>query len=224
VSWACEFDRHETHSGQENTVIIETAIAEFTAGIAPIPGGAGAQAVRRRVPLLDGGEAPARPRARRVERSREQRFNELIGVHMKDLYRFAYWMSGSQSVAEDLVQETLVRAWKSLDRLKDAKAAKNWLLTIARRENARRFERKHPPAAEVSTEELVAERTDYDTSTEAFALRRALKQLPMQYREPLLMQVLYGYSQREIAEYLGISDAGAGTRLFRARAKLRALL
>ena len=157
-------------------------------------------------------------------RSRERRFDELIAVHLKDLYRFVYWMSGSKPETEDLVQETLIRAWKSLDRLEDAKAAKNWLLTIARRENSRRFERKQLPLSETPTEDLVAERTDYDTSTEAFALRRALEQLSTRYRKPLLMQVLYGYSQREIADHLGISDAGAGTRLFRARAKIRALL
>ena len=155
---------------------------------------------------------------------REQRFNDLIAVHMEDLYRFAYWLSGNRSVAEDLVQETLIRAWKSIGRLKDAKAAKGWLLTIVRRENARRFERKRLDEADVPTEGLAAERTDYDTSTEAFVLRRALDQLPPEYREPLLMQVIYGYSQEEIAGHLGISSAGAGTRLFRAREKMRALL
>ena len=74
------------------------------------------------------------------------------------------------------------------------------------------------------TEELPARREDYDTSTEAFVLRRALERLPEDYREPLLMQVIYGYSQKEIAQHLGISTAGAGTRLFRAREKLRELL
>ena len=65
---------------------------------------------------------------------------------------------------------------------------------------------------------------DYDTSTEAFVLRRALERLDPAYREPLLLQVLHGYSQKEIAAHLGISTAGAGTRLFRARQKLRQLL
>ncbi|MCB1791649.1 MAG: sigma-70 family RNA polymerase sigma factor [Gammaproteobacteria bacterium] len=156
--------------------------------------------------------------------SREQRFNALVGEYMTDLFRYAYWISGDRSVADDLVQETLMRAWKSIDSLQDPKAAKGWLLTILRRENARRFERKTLPASEVPTEELPAARVDYDTSTEAFTLRRALQQLPEEYREPLLMQVIHGYSQKEIADHLGISVGGAGTRLFRAREKLRELL
>ena len=169
-------------------------------------------------------EEEARHRTPRPGRSREQRFNELIAVHMDDLFRFAYWLSGNRVVAEDLVQDTLIRAWKSIDQLKDTKATKSWLLTIVRRENARHFGRRRPQASETPTEDLAAERSDYDTSTEAFVLRRALDRLPPEYREPLLMQVVYGYSQREIANQLGISNAGAGTRLFRAREKMRALL
>ena len=153
--------------------------------------------------------------------SREEQFNQLIAVYMNDLFRFAYWLSGNRAVADDLVQETLVRAWKSMDKLNDSKAAKGWLLTILRRENARRFERQRPQQSSIPPEELAANRQDYDTSTEAFVLRRALEQLPKSYREPLLMQVIYGYSLKEIAHYLGISVAGAGTRLFRAREKMR---
>jgi RNA polymerase sigma-70 factor (ECF subfamily) len=156
--------------------------------------------------------------------SREQEFNGLIATYMDDLYRYAYWLSSDHAVADDLVQETLVRAWKSMDKLKDAKAVKGWLLTIVRRENARRFERKRPQESEMPTEELPAARQDYDTSTEAFVLRQALEELPEDYREPLLLQIIHGYSQKEIADHLGISVAGAGTRLFRAREKMRELL
>ena len=170
------------------------------------------------------GEEDAWQEARKTGRSREQQFNDLVAVHMDDLRRFAFWLCGDRSLAEDLVQETLIRAWKSLDRLKDTKATKSWLLTIVRRENARHFGRRRLQASETPTEDLAAERSDYDTSTEAFVLRRALDRLTLEYREPLLMQVVYGYSQKEIADQLGISNAAAGTRLFRAREKMRALL
>ena len=55
-------------------------------------------------------------------------------------------------------------------------------------------------------------------------MRRALRALPAEYREPLILQVLHGYSQQEIAARLGLTSAGAGTRLFRARQKLREAL
>ena len=156
--------------------------------------------------------------------SREQQFNELVSVYMDDLYRYGYWLTGDRAVADDLVQETMVRAWKSLGKLQNPKAVKGWLITILRRENARRFERYQPQESGVPTEELAANKATYDTSTEAFVLRKALDQLPEEYREPLLLQVIYGYSQKEIAEQLGISVGGAGSRLFRARQKLREVL
>lgn len=70
------------------------------------------------------------------------RYEKLVQVYHSELYRFAYWLCRDPNIAEDLVQETFLRAWRSLDSLLDQKAAKPWLLTIVRRENARRFERK----------------------------------------------------------------------------------
>ena len=64
----------------------------------------------------------------------------------------------------------------------------------------------------------------YDTSTEAFALRMALDELDLQYREPLLLQVLGGFSCKEIAEMLALKPNTVLTRLFRARKMLRAVL
>lgn len=152
---------------------------------------------------------------------RERLFNDLFCRYENDLRRYAYWLAGDKPTADDLVQEVLLRAWKSLHKLKDIKAAKGWLLTILRRENARRFERRSPRLVEIPLEELRARENGFDTSTEAFVLHRALDQLAAEYREPLLRQVIDGYSQKEIAQQLGISSAGVGTRLFRARRKLR---
>jgi RNA polymerase sigma-70 factor (ECF subfamily) len=152
------------------------------------------------------------------------RFDQVASDYGKDLFRYAFWLSGNKHTAEDLVQETLIRAWKSLHKLQNPKAVKGWLLTILRRENARRFERYQPQQSAIPLEELGDKHQDYDTSTEAFALRRALDDLAEEYREPLLLQVVHGLTQQEIAERLGISSAGAGTRLFRARKKLRQVL
>ena len=151
-------------------------------------------------------------------------FDSLAKQYWRDLYNYAYRLSGNRHTAEDLVQESLTRAWRSIDKLQNHKAAKGWLYTIVRRENARRFERYQPLQSDIPTEEIGAKRKTYDTSTEAFVLRRAIRALPADYRDPLILQVIDGYSQQEIANRLGLTSAGVGTRLFRARQKLRAAL
>ncbi|MBK1621701.1 hypothetical protein CKO42_25595 [Lamprobacter modestohalophilus] len=152
-------------------------------------------------------------------------FEALAETHRHSLFKYAYRLSGNKEIAEDLVQDSLLRAWRSFARLQNPAAALGWMKTIVRRENARRFERIQPRESAMPTEELPAQHAQYyDTSTDAFVLRRALRALPAEYREPLILQVLHGYSQQEIAARLGLSSAGAGTRLFRARQKLREAL
>src|SRR5688572_27248096 len=76
-------------------------------------------------------------------------FNELCEPFRADLYRFLFWLCHDRALAEDVMQETLLRAWRCFDSLVDRKAAKPWLLTIARRELARVFERKRPETVDI---------------------------------------------------------------------------
>jgi RNA polymerase sigma-70 factor (ECF subfamily) len=151
-------------------------------------------------------------------------FDGLTKQYWRDLYNYAYSLSGNRHTAEDLVQESLTRAWRSIHKLQSHQAVKGWLYTILRRENARRFERYQPSQSDIPTEVIGDRRKTYDTSTEAFVLRRAIRALPPEYCDPLILQVLHGYSQQEIADRLGLTSAGVGTRLFRARQKLRTAL
>lgn len=122
------------------------------------------------------------------------------------------------------MQETFLRAWKAIDQLKEVDKAKSWLFTILRREHARKFERKVIPINPEHGPESVVGKSSDDTSTEAFVLRQALKRLAPKYREPLLLQVIGGYSMKEIAEQRGLSKGAVMTRLFRARNRLRSQL
>ncbi|MCB1860031.1 MAG: sigma-70 family RNA polymerase sigma factor [Gammaproteobacteria bacterium] len=158
------------------------------------------------------------------ESARHRLFNQLYRRYEGDLRRYAYWLAGDKHTAEDLVQETLLRAWRSVENLHNTNAAKGWLLTILRRENARRFERFQPVEVSIPVDVLTTRECGHDTSTEAFVLHRALDGLADEYRTPLIMQVIDGYSQKEIAKKIGITPAGVGTRLFRAREKLRGVL
>jgi len=157
--------------------------------------------------------------------NKERKYALLIEAHSQDLYKYALWLCKDKVMAEDVMQETFLRAWKSLDSLREAKAAKGWLFTIFRREHARQFERKQFQYSDVeSMDTLEDARMGYDDRPEAFALRIALKKLHQDYREPLEMQVLGGFSCDEIATILNISSSAVMTRLFRARKKMRQVL
>jgi len=150
----------------------------------------------------------------------QRRFESLVEVLAKDLYRYAYWLCRNREQAEDLVQETYVRAWKARHALRDERAARGWLFTIARREHARLYERQRPEPCNPDELQPVAP-TGYDTSTEAFALRRAISALPVEYRNPLLLQVLGGFTCQEIADMLDLTPSAVMARVSRARRKLR---
>jgi RNA polymerase sigma-70 factor, ECF subfamily len=152
------------------------------------------------------------------------RFQALCQKLRPDLLRFAFWLSRDFALAEDVVQETLLRAWKAQDSLLDERAAKPWFLTIIRREYARTFERKR--LVTVDVDELIAKEEPMLAAAEdqdLAALRAALFRLPEEYREPLVLQVLMGFSTAEIAAELNLSGAAVLTRLFRGRKQLRTL-
>ena len=153
---------------------------------------------------------------------RRGRFDQLVGVYHQDMFRYAAWLCRDRSIAEDVVQESLLRAWKSLDALRDDGAAKSWLLTIVRRENARYFERKRLETVDVddltpSQQALLSEEPDEQLD----ALRESIFELEDDYREPLVLQVLMGYSTKEIGELMGLKQGAVLTRLHRARLKLK---
>ena len=140
-----------------------------------------------------------------------------------DLIRFACWLARDPSVAEDIVQESLARAWRARETLKEPSAIRAWLLTIVRREHARLCGRKRLElvSLDASQEESLPALEGPDGET--YTLRQAILRLPLEYREPLLLQVLGGFSTMEIARELNLSSSAVLTRLFRARAKLRAI-
>lgn len=153
---------------------------------------------------------------------RTRRFNELANAYSADLYRYAMWTCGNDALAKDLVQETFLRAWRALDSLKDTGAAKSWLITILRREYARTFERKVPKFTDVDKVVVVDDdELKPDERTERDLLRKGILKLEPKYRDPLLLQVVFGHSCAEISGQLGISKSAVMTQLFRAREKLK---
>lgn len=139
-------------------------------------------------------------------------------AHSATLFRYAYWLCRDRHVAEDLVQETFARAWRAWRELRDQKLAKAWLMTILRNERARMFARKRIETESEFDEEQLPPAPAFEGALE---VAQMFAQLPESYREPLLLQVLGGFSCAEIAGMLGTSEGAVMTRLTRARQALR---
>lgn len=156
--------------------------------------------------------------------NKQTRYEALVKALHADIYRYAVWLIKDKSIAEDVVQETFLRAWKSLDSLKDEGAAKAWLITILRRENARRFERKQFDTVDIDDVSIADTVSHSEDNMQQREIRRAIASLSEEYREPLTLQIIMGFSGDEIAEQLNLNKNTVMTRLFRARNQLKEIL
>jgi RNA polymerase sigma-70 factor (ECF subfamily) len=117
------------------------------------------------------------------------------------------------------VQEACLRAWKSWLELRELAQVKAWLMTIVRNEHARSFSRKrNETSLDLMDENQLPSIPSFEADVDA---AQVVRLLPETYREPLLLQVLGGFSCAEIAGILGTSEGAIMTRLTRARQALR---
>lgn len=146
-------------------------------------------------------------------------FEQAVRAYSADLYRYAYWLCRDRHLSEDIVQETFARAWKAWSELRELAQAKAWLMTIVRNECMRAFARNRPQVEVAGLDE--AELPALPSFEAGLEMAELVAMLPATYREPLLLQVLGGFSCAEIAAMLGTTEGAVMTRLTRARQALR---
>lgn len=139
----------------------------------------------------------------------------LVAEHYTAVYRYAFRLCGNAADAEDVTQQTFLRAQRAIDQLRDAARADRWLLKIARNEFLRRRTTAAPTSL-ASDPASPAPRGD-----EAEEVQRALGGLPDEYRLPVLLFYFEELSYREIATELAIPIGTVMSRLSRARMHLR---
>ena len=140
------------------------------------------------------------------------------------LRRYARALVGDRARADDLVQDTLERAWVKFHLWRPGSDLRAWLFTVMHNVhvNQIRASRNHYPLDDEAAEVGVA--AQQGLSTEIRDLERALALLPVEQREVLLLVALEDMSYAEAAEALGIPIGTVMSRLSRAREKLRGLM
>jgi RNA polymerase sigma-70 factor (ECF subfamily) len=152
-------------------------------------------------------------------------FHELYSRYAGDVYRFAHWLSGNSHDAQDITAETFVRAWTAPQEPK-LESVKAYLFTIARNLHRKQWRRasRHEVLDEamsdpaVPPDEAAANREEFQRTL------AAVHALPEMDRTVLLLRAEEDLSYEDIAAVTGLSVTAAKVRVFRARAKLSALL
>lgn len=173
----------------------------------------------------------------RSRRSR-RRFEELFGEQLNALYRTAMRCCGTATEAEDLVQETALRAYRSFGELRDRDAGRAWLFKILLRTHLNQM-RARGRCLEVAASQLEEEAFEealaawqpvrtpeqiLDLQQTGEQLNAALNKLSPSFRIVVWLVDVEGFKQREVAQMLEISEGTVASRLFRAHERLRELV
>ena len=160
-------------------------------------------------------------------------FEELVRPHVDALYRTALRMKGDAAAAEDVVQETFLKAWKNLHRFERGTNFKAWIFTILTNAVINDYRRASrapamltdfsevEPAGPVETPHLTADDVAGLGDRLGDPAKRALDRVPAEFRLVFLLATLEDMSYKDIAAMLGIPMGTVMSRLFRARTILR---
>lgn len=161
---------------------------------------------------------------------RHAAFAEYVLPEIEVLYRVARSLTGQAADAEDLVQDTLVRAFRSIERF-DGQYPRAWLLTILRNVERNRHRKRHPELLDnpdQDIEQIDVGRHAEDGPEHEIVDRRldsevehAFRDLPDRYRQVMALVDIEGFSYIEAAEALGVPIGTVMSRLHRARKRIR---
>ncbi len=187
------------------------------------------------------GVARERPSASLTERELVDRaqagdvkaFEHLAGLHTDHLYAVVLRLMGDRAEAEDVLQESLLRAWQGIRRFQSRSMFFTWLYRIAVNEANRALQRRalRGPGGHIDVESVQLpapanqEPADQAEHHELHAtLDRVIAELEPMYRVALVLRDIEGLSTREAAEIVGMGEAAFKSRLHQARLRVRAAI
>jgi len=155
-------------------------------------------------------------------------FDQIVLPHLDAAYNLARWLAGNDHDAADIAQEACVRAWQFRAGYRGGNS-RAWLLTIVRNTAYTWLKKNRPKSIVTLNDEELAEVEDPAAMSRAFqnadvsVLRAALEELPLEFREALVLRELEGLSYKEIAEVADVPLGTVMSRLARARRDLQVL-
>jgi RNA polymerase sigma-70 factor, ECF subfamily len=149
-------------------------------------------------------------------------FESTALVHAQSLLRFALKTVRDRHRAEDLVQETLLSAWRHYHQFEPGTNCRAWLFRILINARNREFGKRRDLAEVISIDDVQVR--EPETISASAEIKSALDRLSSEHREILMLGVVEGFSIKELASILAVPVGTVMSRLSRARARLRELL
>ncbi len=159
-------------------------------------------------------------------------FEELVKRHQDLVFSLSFKLTGNRELANDVAQESFIRAWKAIEKFRGDSTFGTWIyrITVNTAWTLRKKAKKHYSLNIEDTQEpvVIDEKKDPElvaiNSDLSVVLRKALNQIPLEQRIIVELKNIEGRSHKEIADYLDISVTAAKVRLHRAHQKLRNIL
>ncbi|WP_187428543.1 ECF RNA polymerase sigma factor EcfG [Roseobacter fucihabitans] len=151
--------------------------------------------------------------------------DELV-THLPALRAFALSLTRNRATADDMMQDTVLKAWSNMDKFQRGTNMRAWLFTILRNNfysSRRKLNREVADIDNVFAETLSV-KPDHDGRMQMADFKHALNQLPDEQREALVLVGASGFAYEEAAEMCGVATGTIKSRVNRARAKLTELL
>jgi RNA polymerase sigma-70 factor (ECF subfamily) len=148
-------------------------------------------------------------------------FDELYSSYVQDVYRFAYWLTGSQMDAEDITSETFVRAWMRIGSIR-METLRGYLLKIARNVflTKQRKARRDTQLVDIYPDPSPGPESMAQAHITLADVKSFLQTLPECDRSAFVLRVQYDLSYGEIARVLEVSEVAARVKVHRTRKKL----
>ncbi|WP_336811897.1 sigma-70 family RNA polymerase sigma factor [Bosea sp. MMO-172] len=170
--------------------------------------------------------APAGQVETLAQERRTEDFKDGLIREIPNLRAFAASLSGSMQLADDLVQDTLLKAWGNSDKFEPGTSLRAWLFTILRNTYYSLYRKRGREVqdSEGTYAERMATHGNQESHLDLADFRKALAKLPEEQREVLIMVGATGLSYEEAAEICGVAIGTIKSRVNRARTKLAELL
>lgn len=154
----------------------------------------------------------------------KESFAELMRRYQDQVFNLAYRMTNSRADAEDLTQETFIRAYRKLRTYNSKYCFRNWIMTVCANLTRNMFGKRMRIMRAEQTHTELRYLHDNKSSVDREALERAMNKLSPVLRVPVVLKYAEDYSYEDIAQILGIGVSAAKMRVKRGRSQLAELL